>query len=151
MRSSDSAVRRAFTSVVLVCLMGSSIVQAQEAGAKSAGQTMERGHNGESLQTLPNLGLTWQEQKAARRSACERDRDEARSELQASYRSHMRTCALQVGSSFGYLKEQGKQFLFEVTGMGAGSCATSLSRDFLMMGGVYDRRRDACLLAADKD
>ncbi|MCZ8077473.1 MAG: hypothetical protein O9341_25405 [Paucibacter sp.] len=51
----------------------------------------------------------------------------------------------------GYLGEQGKQFLYETAGWGAGNCATRLTRDFLMMNEVFDKRRDACLLAANKD
>lgn len=151
MRSSNSAARRVLSSLALACLMGSPLVLAQELGSKSAGQTMEQGDNGHSSQALASSRSTSQEQKAALRSDCERDRDEARAELQASYKLHMRACARQVGSFLGYFKEQGKQFLLDVAGRGTGSCSTSLTREFVKMNAVFDRRRDACVLAANTD
>lgn len=89
--------------------------------------------------------------KSARQAACERDRNESRAELQTSYQAQMEVCRRQMKSSLGYLGEQGKQFLFETAGWGSGNCATRLTRDFLMMNEVFDKRRDACLLAAGKD
>lgn len=131
--------------------MGSSLVQAQEVGAKSAGPATERGRTGEPSETLANSGLTWQEQKAARLAACERDRNESREDLQIVHKAQMGVCRAQMANVLGRINEQGKQFLFETAGWGAGNCATRLTRDFLMMNEVFDKRRDACLLAAGKD
>lgn len=115
-------MRLALNCVLLACWMGSSLVQAQQAGVKSA-----------------------------RQAACERDRSESRAELQTSYQAQMEVCSRQMKSTLGYLGEQGKQFLYETAGWGAGNCASRMTRDFLMMNEVFDKRRDACLLAASKD
>lgn len=92
-----------------------------------------------------------QEQKAERKSTCERKRSESRASEQIVYRAQMNVCRAQMSHVLGRVVEQGKQSLFEATGWGEGNCATRLTREFLMMNEVFDKRRDACLLAANRD
>lgn len=90
------------------------------------------------------------EQKQQDRDRCENARKDAAEELQTSYKGQMGVCAAKYKSALGHLSEQMKQFAFEYAALGSGDCATQLNRQYAEVASIQDRRRDACLKAADQ-
>lgn len=88
-------------------------------------------------------------QKQQERAKCEAARVDGISQLQIAYTAQMNACASRNSTTFGYFSEQVKRFLHEVPGVGRGDCSTTLTRQYMEMLTVYDRRRDACLKAVD--
>lgn len=90
-----------------------------------------------------------EEQKKIEREKCETARTESMNYLTTSYTSQMQVCSAKYNTVIGYFSEQVKQFLNEAVGVGAGDCATNLQRQYHDMINIYDKRRDACVAAAN--
>lgn len=90
------------------------------------------------------------EQKRREVQKCETARNEARSELQTAYTAQMGVCASRNGTTFGYFSEQVKSFMNEAAGVGPGDCSTNITRQYSQLLAIYDARRDACVVAANK-
>lgn len=108
-----------------------------------SGGCNERGGGGDSGSKTP-------EQKRQEREKCENARNDARSELQTTYTAQMSVCASRNSTTFGYFAEQVKQFLGEAAGVGPGDCSANLTRQYSQLLTIYDKRRDACVAAANR-
>lgn len=89
------------------------------------------------------------EQRQQDRDRCESARKVADEEIRTIYKARMGVCAAQHKSALGHFSEEMKQFAFEHARLGSGDCATQMNRQYAELTSINDRRRDACLKAAD--